>query len=162
VFFLGGVLLIQSLVTGCGEDAAVESGPKDPALSASQLERADREFAKAAAQRGLDGWMSYFADDAARVDLRGKVTRGLSNIRAADSTIFADPTVRMVWDPTDAGAFHDGNHGFTKGRYQVVKLEAGSPADTLSQGTYLTIWRRDEGEWRVIVDTGAPDPENND
>jgi hypothetical protein len=74
--------------------------------------------------------------------------------------MFADPTVRLVWDPTDAGVFRDAQHGFTTGRYQLVKLEGGAPSDTLGQGAYLTIWRRDDGQWRVILDTGSPDADN--
>ncbi len=43
------------------------------------------------------------------------------------------------------------------GRYQIVKLEEGSPRDTLSQGSYLSIWRHDADGWKVILDTGVSD-----
>jgi len=133
------------------------SAAGDNKTAADELLQADRQFAVEAATRGLDGWMSFMADDAARLDLGGKAVRGLDDIRQRDSSIFADSTVQLVWDPTDAGLFKDGNHGFTTGLYQLIKT--GSPPDTLSTGGYVSIWRRDDGKWKVILDTGAADPE---
>jgi len=133
------------------------SAAGDQINAADELLSADRRFAAETAKRGLDGWMSFLADDAARLDLGGKAARGLDDIRKRDSSIFADSSIRLIWDPTDAGLFKDGNHGFTTGRYQLIKT--GSPPDTLSTGGYVSIWRRDDGKWKVILDTGAADPQ---
>jgi ketosteroid isomerase-like protein len=114
---------------------------------------ADAAFAGATARRGLDGWMDAYAPDAVRLAMGGHVSRGLAEIRAADSSLFADPAVRLTWMPTDGGAFGDGRHGFTTGRAAMVR----APADTVWTGTYVTFWRRDGGRWRVLLDTGASD-----
>ena len=151
-------VVVTTLLAGaCGDRAGNDAGSGLPV--ADQLKQADRDFAAETAQRGLEGWMAWFADDAARPVFGGKVIRGRSDIRAADSLMFTDPTVKLVWHPTDAGAFRDDDHGFTMGRYQVVKLVGGSLQDTLSQGSYLSIWRREPNGWKVILDTGVSDPE---
>jgi ketosteroid isomerase-like protein len=121
---------------------------------------ADRAFATDARERGLDGWMDAFAPDAARLPQLGtSALRGLDAIRAADAALFADPAVRLVWDPVDAGAFADDRHGYTTGNYQLLRFASDGSSETLGSGRYVTWWRRDDGgRWRVILDTGAPDP----
>ena len=129
---------------------------RDASAIEEELKQTDREFAAATATHRLDGWMSFFAEDAARFQLGGKASRGLASIRAADSTLFSDPTLNLLWDPTEAGVFKDGEHGFTTGRYQLTRTIA-EDTDTLSTGGYVSIWRLEKAGWRVILDTGAVD-----
>ena len=131
-------------------------GQVSPAGVEDLLE-ADRAFDRVTTEKGLDGWMSYFAEDAVRLDLHGEVVRDLDAIRAKDGAMFADPQIRLTWSPTDAGLFRDGRHGFTRGRYRVIRQdEEGSVV--ISRGAYLSMWRRENGAWKVILDTGAADP----
>ena len=143
------------LLTACGEPSS-----PSPVGSTAELERqlmeTDRAFAVAAKMRGIDGWVSYFTEDAARVDLTGDVVRGHDEIRVFDAGAFADPAVRLTWEPTDAGVFSDRDHGFTRGRYRIER-SGGVEVEVLGRGTYLSIWRFDDGAWKVILDTGTPD-----
>lgn len=153
-----GALVLVAATLSMGA-AWARPGDDDRSV-ADELMAADRAFAAAAAERGLDGWMEFLAPDAARVDLRGDVVRGTEAIRASDAALFADPQVRLTWEPTAAGAFEGGTLGFTRGRYALL-LQPGEPdgnPQTLSAGSYLTVWRHDAGTWKVILDTGVPDP----
>jgi ketosteroid isomerase-like protein len=130
-----------------------------PTATVDELMDADRAFARDTAERGLDGWVAWFSDDAARFAPAGKIARGPEAIREQDAPIFADPAIRLVWEPTGGGVFDDGDHGFTVGRYDVIQSMEGSPPATLSHGSYVSIWRRDAaGGWKVILDTGSADP----
>ena len=128
--------------------------------SSDELQEADRAFAKTTAERGLDGWLSFMADDIAKVQRPGdKFLVGMDNIRQNDARIFANPDQKLVWEPVDAHLFADGNHGVTSGRYKMVVDEDGKER-ILSQGGYITWWRKQpDGTWKVIFDTGSPDPE---
>jgi len=123
------------------------------------LMEADREFARRTAERGIDGWMEAFASDAARVELHGAVVRGLEAIREHDAPIFTDPALRLNWEPKTAGAFGPGDIGFTTGSYEVTRSIGGAPPAAVSRGSYLTIWRRRDGRWEVLLDGGAPAPQ---
>ncbi len=130
--------------------------PEDPfAKLHDELLKADAEFADATASRGIDGWMSFFAEDAVRMDLRGDIARGSDEIRSSDSSLFNDPNVKLRWEPRDAVVFKDGRYGFTRGTYWLVK--EGKRREIVSQGIYLSIWRHDNGSWKVILDTGSAD-----
>jgi len=147
------LLLALAMVSpGCGP-----RDRPDGAAGEAELFAADRAFAAATAERGLDGWMDWFSEDAARVELHGALVRGLDAIREHDRELLDDPDLRLEWDPTDAGLFAGGLHGFTRGRYEVVRGSA-TAREILSSGAYLSFWRRDSQGWRVILDTGSPDP----
>lgn len=140
----------------CSQSTQIPLPEESSAELHDELLKADTEFASAAAARGIDGWMSFFAEDAVRMDLRGDIVRGLEAIRSSDSDLFSDPEVKLRWEPRDAVVFKDGRHGFTRGTYWLVK--EGEQQQILSRGTYLSIWRLDDGKWKVILDTGSADP----
>ncbi len=122
----------------------------------TSLMEMDRRFAATVATEGLAGWLSFMADDAVRLPgLAETGVRGKDAIAELDGGMFSDPTRQLVWEPTDAGGFADGRHGYTTGRYRVVVTADGKETVTAT-GTYITMWRLDES-WKVILDTGAPD-----
>jgi ketosteroid isomerase-like protein len=121
---------------------------------------ADREFAKAAAEKGLDGWMSVMAEDAVRIaPIGGKAVIGTKAVRELDAGLFADPKKKLVWEPMDGGSFADGTHGFTTGKAKFVTAGADGKEESTWTGSYVTVWRKGtDGKWKVILDTGAADP----
>lgn len=132
-------------------------------LSPAGLMAADRAFAVAAAKDGLAGWMSYMAKDVVKLDIAGDLASGSDAMRTASAPYFADASTELRWEPTDAGLFADGGTGFTRGRYTMVKKDDAGAETELSRGHYLTIWRFDDGGWKVILDTGVPaDSQNHD
>ncbi|HEX7069213.1 MAG TPA: DUF4440 domain-containing protein [Rhodothermales bacterium] len=149
---LATILLIGG--SAVGSPAADSSGVREA------LMQADRVFAEETAARGLDGWMDAYAPDAVRLSLGGQAVQGLEAVREADAPIFEDPSRRLIWEPTDAGVFEDGRHGFTTGRSAFVTVVDGAVGDTLRTGRYVTFWRlSDDGTWKVILDTGVTDPQ---
>ena len=127
--------------------------PVDPAAARVELLAADRAFADSADRHGLEGWMGWLADDAVRLQMGGPVAQGHEAIRRFDDGLFADSTMILRWEPTEAGVFDDGRHGFTTGRGALVRRDG---SDTAWAGAYISIWRRaDDGSWRVILDTGS-------
>lgn len=141
---------------GCARPRAATPVPAD---GATRLMDADRAFAAATAARGLDGWMDFMAPDAVRLLRLADPVRGAEAIRKADAPSFANPAVRLTWAPVDGGMFDDGTHGWTIGRYEVHRRAADGSDTIAGHGRYLTMWRRGgDGRWRVILDTGVPEP----
>jgi len=113
-----------------------------------QIRDADLAFAKATAERRLDGWMEYFAADAAILQ-DGKTITGTQSLRAYYEPLFANKDFSLSWTPTKAEASKDGTLGYTYGDYEARRGEK------TSRGMYLTIWRKEAGKWKVIMDTGS-------
>ncbi|NIM01759.1 MAG: DUF4440 domain-containing protein [Acidobacteria bacterium] len=125
-----------------------------------ELLEADRAFLQATIDQGLEGWLSYFTDDALRVDLQGETVVGIEAIRTADAALFEPGGLRLRWEPREAVAFEDRSSGMTRGRYKLMRETPGEDGrpDPVSEGTYMTLWRREDGRLKVYLDTGASDP----
>jgi hypothetical protein len=120
---------------------------------------ADRAFLQATLDDGLEGWLSSFTADAMRIDPRGETAIGLDEIRAFDAPLFEAGGLRLLWEPRTAAGFAGGREGVTQGRYTLVRpAQDGGDPEVVGSGGYLTLWRLEDGHFRVYLDTGFPDP----
>jgi ketosteroid isomerase-like protein len=115
------------------------------------LIQAERAFAKATAERGVDGWMEFMAPNA--VELSAEPLVGLDQIRAGMTKRFKLHDFKITWEPRKQG-----DVGYAVGRYEVRSTgDEGKPQ--VEKGTYLTTWQKQkDGSWKVVSDIGSPDP----
>ena len=117
---------------------------------------AERAFAKATAERGVDGWMEFMAPNA--VELSAEPLVGLDQIRAGMGKQFKLPGFKITWEPTKAEFLGKGDVGFAVGRYEV-RFTGDDGKPQVEKGTYLTTWQKQkDGSWKVVSDIGSPDP----
>src|SRR5262245_15112593 len=129
-------LLPLFVITG----VAAADTPK-PDLKTALMD-ADRAFAKATADKGLDGWVGFMTADVAKSRKPGeKLVVGTEAVRKADAELFADKSKKLVWEPVDAHAYADGKTGVTSGRYKVVGTDKDGKESVLGAGGYVTVWR---------------------
>ncbi|MDH3498223.1 MAG: DUF4440 domain-containing protein [Gemmatimonadota bacterium] len=143
-----GLMMVLALTacTGAGTTATVDD-----------LLEADRAFAQATAERGVEGWVSYFAADGIQFRQAEPVI-GHDAIRAFMEPAFQDPNFSLTWEPVSGELSASGDLGYTRGRFESRgSLPDGTVAS--GAGSYVTIWRRmEDGTWKVAVDIGNPDP----
>jgi ketosteroid isomerase-like protein len=120
------------------------------------LMQAERAFAQATAERGVDGWMEFMAPNA--VELSAEPLVGLDQIRNGMAKQFRLPGFKITWEPTKAEFLGNGDVGYAVGRYQVrFTSDDGKPQ--VETGSYLTTWQKQkDGSWKVVSDIGSPDP----
>lgn len=118
------------------------------------LLEADRAFDAATAERGVDGWVSFFADDAVMLPQGSGLVRGAPAIRTSMAGFFARKGASLRWTPDRAEVSKSGDLGYTYGTY--VATAPGPDGKPLSShGKYVTIWRRNAGgEWKAVLDMG--------
>ena len=68
----------------------------------SLLMQLDRDFDKATAEKGVNGWVAYFAPNGSMLGDTSKPTTGLAEIRAQMDPVFKDSTLTLRWHPTKA------------------------------------------------------------
>ena len=137
----GGTLLAQK------KTAAV-----DPAV----LMKADSEFDRATAEKGIAAWVSFFAEDGMQVTVDGNI-QGRKAIREYMSPAFARPGFALRWKPTYADISRSGDLGYTTGTYEI-RGKTPQGQEVSRTGRYVTIWKKQaDGSWKVVADIGNPD-----
>ncbi len=119
------------------------------------LLKADKDFARTVAGKGLDGWMEFMAENSVRLGSPPVV--GKDAIRTAMANAFR-PGFKLTWSPTHGELFKGGDLGYTVGRYEMTRR--GDQGKTvITHGSYLTIWaKQKDGTWKVVWDGGSQDP----
>jgi len=62
----------------------------------------------------------------------------------------------LTWEPLAADISRSGDLGYTHGTY-VVK-NPNEDGKVIERGNYLRIWKREKGDWKVVVDVANPLP----
>jgi ketosteroid isomerase-like protein len=117
---------------------------------------ADLAFAKATKERGVDGWVEYFADSGVMIG-PGHNWVGRAAIREVMAPELGDTTLSLTWRPVSAEVSASGDLGYTIGRWE--RSWRGKDSTATLRGTYVTIWRKQgDGTWKVVLDVGNADP----
>ena len=122
------------------------------------LVQADRDFDKATAETGVEGWVSYFAEDGQMFPAGAEIVSGRQAIREAMAPAFKNPGFSLRWKPLGAEVSHAGDLGYTYGTY--VAKGPGPQGQTVERhGKYVSIWKKQTyGSWKVVVDIGNASP----
>jgi ketosteroid isomerase-like protein len=122
------------------------------------LKQLEAEFMKAAAEKGSQGYMSYYADDAVEVPNRGPLIQGKIHI-AEGMGFLDDKNNRLMWTPVGADISAAADLGYTYGTFEFHSRDnEGKPK--IEYGKYTSIWKRQkDGSWKVVLDMGNASPE---
>ncbi len=129
-------------------------GVKQKTTDASQLVEADRAFCRATAEKGLEGWLSFFHPQAAIFPAGRAAVSGFDSITAYYQQVRFDPKP-LNWEPARAELAESGEMGFTYGYWKLPGKDK-KGKDIVYQGKYLTVWKKDpNGDWKVFADIGT-------
>jgi ketosteroid isomerase-like protein len=128
-----------------------------PTSGADTLRQLEAEFMKAAAEKGSQGYMSYYAEDAAELPNGEDAIQGKENI-AKTMGFLDDKNNHLTWTPVHADMAASGDLGYTYGTYEFRSIgKDGKPA--VEYGKYVSIWKKQkDGSWKVVMDMGNASP----
>jgi ketosteroid isomerase-like protein len=124
-----------------------------PQATPEMLRQLEAEFMKAAAEKGSQGYMSYYADDAVEIPNGGPLIT--SKMEIAKGMGFLDnKDNRLEWTPVGGDLSASGDLGYTYGNYEFQsKDKDGRPH--VEYGKYTSIWKlQKDGSWKVVLDMG--------
>ena len=119
-----------------------------PTSARDQVFAAERAFAKAMADRDLVAFTKLLSKDA--VFYGQGVTRGPAAVAAAWKPFFDGPTAPFSWEPTSVEVIESGTLALSSGPVRGP--------DGRQSSTYNSIWRLEDGAWRVVFDKGCQCP----
>jgi ketosteroid isomerase-like protein len=147
------IVVVALLVATVVVPASQHSVSAAPRATAEMLKQLEGEFMKAAGEKGSQGYMSYYADDAVEVPNGGPLIQGKVEI-AKGMGFLDDKNNRLLWTPVGAELSASGDLGYTYGTFEFHSRDKdGKP--TVDYGKYTSIWKlQKDGSWKVVLDMG--------
>jgi ketosteroid isomerase-like protein len=110
----------------------------------------DRAFSRMSATVGMQqAFLEYCAADGVLLRPGSHPIMGKEAVTGLLAST-DDSSFELTWEPHFARASASGDLGYTYGIYSLRP----SDADTLMKGTYVSIWLKEDGEWKWVLDTG--------
>ena len=121
------------------------------------LLKVDREWARATAEKGVDGFASFIAEDTLFLAGGSPLIRGRQGAVDAWGGLLTDSSSSITWEPILAVLAESGELGYTVGQYTMT-VPGENGERLVEKGKYVTIWRKQaDGSWKVVLDGGNPD-----
>ena len=136
---------------------ALAAGMLGAADTEKTLMAADEQFCRDFAARGVDGWMSWFAEEPVVFPPDGPVIRTKAEAYAFYRKMFATPGMQLTWKPLGGMISSSRDLGFTWGSWESRGTDAQGKA-VRRTGKYQTTWKKQaDGSWKIVADIGNPD-----
>lgn len=118
------------------------------AARVAELRAAETAFARTMAERSLDGFAAFVADDAVFIN-GGQPLQGRAAIVAFWKRFYEGAAAPFAWAPEVVEVNAGGDLGYSEGPVR-------NPAGVVIL-RFVSTWRRGaDGRWRVIFDNGFP------
>ena len=139
--FLTALLMLAA--SGCAQPIDIEA-------ERAALRNADVEWSNAASLKDVDGFMSFFTDDAILLPPNIDFLRGKEKLRELVSVMLA--SADFTWKPLEVEISGSGDLGYTIGTYEQVMIDSLGNS-VMTRGKYLTAWKKQaDGSWKVAAD----------
>jgi ketosteroid isomerase-like protein len=134
----------------------IEASPK---LTVDSLKQLEAEFMQTAIEKGSQGYMSYYADDAVEVPNGAPLIQGKSEI-AKGMGFLDNKDNRLTWTPVGGDVSSSGDLGYTYGNFEFRSKERDGTL-RVEHGKYTSIWKlQKDGTWKVVLDMGNASPKS--
>jgi ketosteroid isomerase-like protein len=147
-------ILVSSLVLVGLALACQQPPPASPPDTRAADERAVREAdaacSKAAAAKDVEGTVSFFAEDAVKLQPK-------ESIRKSVSELMANPGFALSWQASKVEASRGGDLAYAVGTYQFTLNNAkGKPVT--DRGKFVAVWKKQtDGHWKMVADMANSD-----
>lgn len=121
----------------------------DVARGRAMLITLEEEFSRNSALSARAAFDSYLADDARL--LRQNVPPAIG--KSAAGALMPENGRALTWKATLADISTSGDLGYTYGAFEL-----NTRGVTLQRGSYVRVWKKINGKWRVVADVMSPDP----
>lgn len=147
--FWAVLLAIPTALFAAGHKAKIESEKK-------ALIQAEADFETARTQKGMEGWLSFFAEDTANIIPGKPITFSKADMREQLNKTW-NPDITLKWQPVKVDVADSGDLAYTIGTWQLTgKNRKGEPISMT--GKYVTVWKKQaDGTWKVAADIGNED-----
>ena len=140
------IFLLASILLSCSSPKSNNENTKQ------EIEKAEKDFAQMAADKGIAEAFYFFADSNATIKRQNDtLIHGKEAIKIFYSAPFYKKAT-VKWSPDFVGASIDGDIGYTYGKYVWSSTDPAGKPITFN-GVFHTVWKKQpDGSWKYVWD----------
>jgi len=119
-------------------------------LLREKLMKLEADFSATATRKGAVKAFDWYLAEDVRM-LRADLAPALDKQRALE--VVSSRLGTLSWQPTMADVSTSGDLGYTYGTFEFK-----SRGVLVEHGSYVRVWKKIAGAWRVVMDVASPDP----
>lgn len=147
IIFPAILACLMVLMAGCSRSAP----QVDTDALRTSLRDADAAWARAAGDKDVDAFTSFVAEGGSILPPNVAILSDKNAIKSWMAELMAAPGYALDWQVTAADVAKSGELGYTVGTFELSVNDAnGKPVPDM--GKYVTVWRMQDGEWKVVAD----------
>ena len=158
------------LLTGCNDqkqgvdlqksaDNLKSMNAEDHSSEVAAIMKADSAWDKVSEAKSVDGWLSYYTDDAIMMPPGEKLCKDKASREASLMNMFAIPGISLRFQSTKSEVSKSGDLGYSAGVYQMSSKDP-KGGDYHETGKYNEVWKKQaDGTWKCITDIWNADPQ---
>ena len=131
------------------DDDSTSAGNFEIETGRATLTKLENEFSARSAKKGATEAFEFYLADETRL-LREKVAPAVG--KQAALNLISSRMGTLSWTPSVADVSRSGDLGYT---YGVFEFKSGG---ALERGSYVRVWKKLNGKWKVVMDVMSPDP----
>jgi uncharacterized protein (TIGR02246 family) len=147
----------RARATGRAANGVVASAGVAASAEERKIRALEVAMMNAGQEKGADGYMAFYAEDAVELPDGAPALVGKEAIRKT-MEFLNDKNNRLMWTAKRVDVSASGDLAYTYGVYEFhSKDKEGRP--TVEKGKYTTIWKKQNaGQWKVVLDMGNVSP----
>ena len=150
---LAGSVALLGFMWGC----ATPPPPDTRAADEQVIRETETQWAKAAAAKDVERFMSFYADDASLFAPGTPTATGKEAIRKGTETLFATPGFSLSFQTVKVEVSRGGDLAYCSGTYAMTMNDPkGKPVN--DKGKYVAVYRKEpDGAWKAVADINNSD-----
>lgn len=164
---LAGIIALSCIITGCAKkvsdtaaDTAAASAPAaaatDHSADVHTIIASDSAWMRNVIAKNVDSLMTYYAPEAVSYGF-GAPASGTDQIRTEYTNMVKSTITIPKINAGPVSFSNDGSMAFDHGTYSMtVTPPGGKPSN--STGAYLNVWKKMNGQWKLMAEMSTPVP----
>ena len=146
------IFLTLSILLSCSSPKSSNESKPDNENAKQEIEKAEKDFAQMAADKGNAEAFYFFADSIATIKRQNDtLIHGKEAVKNFYSTPFYQKAT-VKWSPDFIDASIDGSMGYTYGKYVWSSTDSSGKPITFN-GVFHTVWKKQaDGSWKYVWD----------
>ena len=119
--------------------------------TADAIRKADQDWLRVFAAKDIAKSVDFVIAEGSVLAPGAPIATGHQEINKLFAGFFALPDLKIEWRPSKVEAARSGEMGYSTGVYQM-SFKDPSGKTTEDRGKYVTIWKKQNGQWKVAYD----------